>query len=172
MKKNSIGFTVLAFIILMGGSFKGTAQSVSKTNFSGTWVINLQKSQFGDAPHYTAGKQVMVSQTPRNINLEFINTSESGSDSTVNESLPLNGNALELIDAGKRTRKIVPQFSQDGKTLTILTTASMPDDPKTEQFTSTDLWNLADDGQTLTIRKTVKAASGFEYTITAVYQKK
>jgi len=172
MRKHINYLSALILLSLAVVSFRSKAQTSGPTNFSGTWVINLDKSQFNNAPHYTASKQITVSQTAENLKLSLVQESDAGADSIANETLPLNGSPFEIVGGDKKSRKITAQITDAGKTLTINTDVSVPNDPNTEQYNSAEAWNLAADGQTLTVKKSVKATSGFAYTITAVYQKK
>jgi hypothetical protein len=172
MKQNINCISALITLIFILSTFNTTAQIVKRTDFSGNWLINFQKSEFGEIPHYTASKQVKAVQTPGNIVVELLMVSASGADSIVNETLPLNGKALDTLGGDQRKRRVTAHFSEDGRTLTIITSASVPNDQKTEQYKITETWNISTTGESLVLKKTIQSTDGFEYSINAVYDKK
>ncbi len=160
------------FAILLGLCYLSKAQTILKTNFSGTWVIDLAKSQFGEIPAYTANKQLNVLQTAETLRLERLTVNDAGADSTAKETLPLHGNSLVITGGDHRQRTITAKIPDDGNSLTIRIIVSEPDEPETVAFDSNETWTLNKADQTLVIKKTVKVTDGEDYAVRAVYNKK
>jgi hypothetical protein len=170
MKKNSIYIFKFAILLLVLNLSKVMAQTRNNADFSGNWIINYDKSDFGQIPHYVISKQLQAVQTPGIIAIQLLMQTPSGSDSTVNETLPVNGKAVVSVGGDQRKRTITAQISADGKTLTIITIASVPNDPDTQQYLMNETWSIA--GDMLNIKKTVTADGAVQYSVNAVYSKK
>jgi hypothetical protein len=163
IKNNSL----LILIVIMVSAFK----PAGRTDFSGTWVINMAKSNFGDAPAYTAAKQIKAIQTASDIQLEntIINDDK---DSTARTTIPFTEKGLTLTDGGGHQRVITADWLSGNEVLNIISSGRFADDPEREEYRSSERWSLSEQGKILTISKKVTAYSGFEYAITAVYDKK
>jgi hypothetical protein len=143
-----------------------------KTNFTGTWVINLSKSDFGESPLYTAPKQLKIVQDYDNIEIERVVITASGLDSTMHEKVSLNGKPFEMITADQRTRVYKINWSKDEQILIEEYSSSYSGNASDVEYNTTEKWALTPDGLGLILDKQVKVANGYAYAIKAVYDKK
>jgi len=167
MKK--IQYTACLALLLMR-CFSAGAQE--KTNdYSGTWVINIPKSEFNGAPEYTASKRLIITQTEKNVTIIKASVSDAGTDSAATENFAIDDAPFKVIDGNKQTRTSTITWTVPRQILTETTHISFPNDPGTEKFQLADTWYLTDNNKTLTIRKVVKVYNGSGYTVIAVYEK-
>jgi hypothetical protein len=164
--KNIKNNLLLILLLILAASFK-----TDKTDFSGTWVINMTKSKFGDAPAYTAAKQIKVVQSNDQIELENTIIGDT-QDSTARMTIPFNEKGLTLTDGEGHKRVITTDWLSGNEVLNITSSVKFKDDSGSEEYQSAERWSLSEQGRVLTISKKVSAYSGFEYSITAIYDKK
>lgn len=143
----------------------------NKTDFTGTWIINLSKSDFGDSPLYVAPKHLKVKQYTDKIEIERVVIGVSGADSTMHEQIAFGGGEMEMITADKRTRHYTINWVEDGKKMLEEYSSSYSNNPGEEEYHTTEMWQLSADGKQLTLKKKVVVSNGYEYEVTAVYEK-
>ncbi|MDB5157280.1 MAG: hypothetical protein JWR50_1987 [Mucilaginibacter sp.] len=151
--------------------FCGAYKIEPRANFTGTWVLNLSKSDFGDNPLYVVPKQAKISGDNESLNIEMVVIAVSGADSTMKIKLSTAGKPVDVITADKRTRHYNTTWTESEQTLKVEYSSSYSGKPDTEQYHTTDTWKLSADGKELTLNKEVKVDSGYGYTVKAVYDK-
>ena len=143
-------------------------------DFSGKWVIDLSKSDFGSAPHNLAYKQILVSQNPNSITIENLLTSKNGSDSSSVETLTYDGKFSKTVLAntahGIDTRYCAASFTSDGRSLTITENHEINQSGVIGKFKVTEIWTLSESGNELIVKKTFVFTDS-TITIKAVYSK-
>src|SRR5688572_30144060 len=92
-------FVIAAALAIMCMS----ARLADKTNFTGEWTLNEQKSAFGEGPRFTP-KKLKVDQAENALSVERT-TSFNGEDRVTPEKLTLDGKETENLAFGtfKRT---------------------------------------------------------------------
>jgi Tol biopolymer transport system component len=145
----------------------------SKTNFTGAWVFNVEKSVMGE-PSQGGGQRMGVAnldvtQDANLLSVVRTRTGQDGQPVTTTSKYTLDGK--ESINTSQRgDSKSVASWSADGKLLTIVTKRTIERDGQTMELTSTEVWNMTNT-TTLAIAATMNTPGG-ERKTTAVYDKK
>jgi len=181
MKSGVVALLVTVTVMLM--TVNMSAQG-SKTNFSGSWAFDSEKSQAvqpaaqmqpqgqgqgqGQRPGGTGGDFV-AKQDANLLTVERTRTNREGEVTTTVTKYTLDGK--ESINSSARGEsKSVATWSADGKTLTVKTSRTMDMNGESRTMTSTEVWSLTDP-KTLSIATSMATPNG-ERKSTAVYNKK
>jgi len=186
MKREFTGFkaALSAMIILafLAMPFTLDAQA-GKANFSGTWSLNVDKSDMGPARQgqgqgqgqppqgqgqrpggFGGGRDFVAKQDANALTVE-----RSFGEQTMATKYTLDGKET-VNSTGRGESKSVATWSADGKTLKIVTTRSFERDGQTTEMKTTEEWTLTSPS-VLTI-KTTRASQQGDRVTTAVYDKK
>ncbi len=173
MKKNTSQYKIAprtALIFLLMVAFSAVAFRIfQQTDFTGTWKISPERSDFHGAPEFTASKTMIVSRDTAGLIIDRTSISTSGADSASVEKLRSDGTPTMLSTGEGQTRKLNALWSDDGKTLTELVHGYSKSG--SQSFSAAERWQLAADNKTLMITKKVNVSSGFTYTVDLVYEK-
>ncbi len=148
----------LIFTLLVCSSMSAFAQ---KTNFSGSWLVNKTKTDFGKAPESIIPKSIKVEQQSDKLTLTRINLNDALEEQPpITELLSFNGQP----------------FVRNHASGTVTTTLNWLDDQSFKlirkgSVTATETWTLADNGKTLLIDRNVEQPDGFKYETKCVYDK-
>ncbi len=172
MKSNLLKLTTVAVFLLVMVPAMVNAQS-GKANFSGTWKMNEEKSNLGQAGggpgggrgfgggDFTAKQDGNTLTVERTMNFQ-------GQENTITNKYTLDGKETTSSAGGGMggESKSTAKWSADGKSLTITTSRSFNGNDRT----STEVWTLKDPN-TLAITSTRQGRDGEEVTTTRVYDK-
>ena len=137
-----------------------THAQAGNTNFSGTWVLNTEKSTFPEGSRFGGG-DVTVTQDAGTLT-----QSRTGRDGTIREIKYILDGKENVNTTGRGEIKYTAKWSADGKSLTIVTNMNFNGNERT----STALWSLKN-AKTLSIETTREGQSGEVKTI-MIYDKK
>ncbi|MFZ2285955.1 MAG: hypothetical protein WAV93_03120 [Bacteroidales bacterium] len=160
----------------------GLSGQGSKTNFTGSWAYNAEKSSTGQTQATGQGQQpgapgrggfggsdFTATQEENILTVERAMRTPDGTTSAVTSKYTLDGkesvNTTRMGDS-----KSVATWSTDGKKLTIKTTRTMNRGGESRTVNSEEVWSLTDP-KTLTIEMTMPSPQG-ERKMTSVYTKK
>jgi hypothetical protein len=160
----------------------GTFAQGSKTNFTGSWAFDADKSQAvqpaaqtqpqGQGQGQRGGGMAadfVAKQDANLLTVERTRTNREGEVTTTVTKYTLDGK--ESVNSTARgDSKSVATWSSDGKTLTIKTSRTMDMNGESVTMNSTEVWTLTD-SKTLAITTTMATPNG-ERKSTAVYNKK
>jgi dipeptidyl aminopeptidase/acylaminoacyl peptidase len=164
---------VLFVLALIMSGLVVNAQA-GKTDFSGTWNLNAEKSiqpqgDQGGGGMRMGGGNFVAKQEANLLTVERTRTGQDGQSTTTTMKYTLDGK--ESINTSPRgDSKSVAKWSSDGKSLTIETSRTMDMNGESMIMKSTETWTLTD-GKTLTVAATRQGQSG-EVKTTMVYDKK
>jgi hypothetical protein len=160
---------IMAFMIF---SLDLNAQG-KKSDFSGTWTMNAQKSdqpaQGGGMRMGGGGGDFVAKQDANLLTVDRTRRNQNGEASTTTSKYTLDGKE-SVNDAGRGSSKSVAAWSADGKTLTIKTAMTLNMDGQARSINTIEVWNLTD-AKTLAVKTTRTTPNG-DMTTTAVYDKK
>jgi hypothetical protein len=164
-------FTV---VVLLMGAVVVSAED-SKPNFSGEWVLNVEKSdQGGDRGGARGGRRggmmaakMNIEQKDNQLVVESFRKNRDGEDVSTKATYTLDGKKCKN-DTNFGTRESTANWSKDGKMLTIESTMNMSRGDREFTMNSTEKWSL--DKNVLTIETTRSTPRG-ERTSKAVYDK-
>jgi hypothetical protein len=108
--------TILLFALL--ASLHCVAQ---KTSFSGTWIINKSKINFGGAPEWVLSKGFTIDQQNDKIIIERVMFNEKMEEHGYTEKLPFDGSVsrITIYTGGKRNSSI--KWNDDEQILALNT---------------------------------------------------
>jgi hypothetical protein len=159
MKKPSLLFMMPCFIAM-------AAAWAAAPDFSGTWTVNLTRSNAGDGPRFFPGKFIITQSDSMLIVNRFFE-GENG-EFSMTDSLTLNGKEHALAGMFNSKRNVSASLVQD--TLLIRSKIAFERDGETSEMTSTDKWTLKEDGKILAVD--VKTVSSWgELDLSLVYDK-
>ncbi len=155
-----------------------TNAQAGKTNFSGTWALNTEKSNFGQAQGQGPGggqRMGMIGggnfTAKQEANLLTVERTRTGRDGeTINTTMKYTLDGKESVNESfGGESKSVATWSADGKTLTIVTTRTFDMGGETREMKTTEEWILTD-AKTLSIIRTSTTPGG-DRKMTMVYDK-
>lgn len=160
-----ISLTVILLFIV-----PAMANAQGKTDFSGTWAMNAEKSNLGAAGGGPGGGRggggnFVATQDAATLSVERTRN-RNGEETKTTTKYTLDGKET-VNTTGMGESKSTAKWSADGKTLTIVTSRSF----NGNDMTSTEVWTLTD-AKTLTIASTRPGMDGAEMKTTMVYDKK
>jgi hypothetical protein len=141
-----------------------------KSNFSGTWNMNAEKSTLGDGGgQRMGGGNFVATQDANLLTVVRTRTGQDGQSMTITMKYTLDGK--ESVNTNPRGEsKSIATWSPDGKMLTIVTTRTRENNGETMVMKSTEEWMLTD-AKTITVKSTRDGQNG-EVKSTIVYDKK
>lgn len=130
----------------------GLLQAQAKSDFSGTWKIDMAKSDFGPLPAPDSITEKITHQDP---SLKANIASTGGMQGDVAYDVAYTTDGKECVNkVGENEFKSTLKW--DGDDLVVDTKGSFGGN----DFTSKDRWNLSSDGKTLTVTRHLTSAMG------------
>jgi hypothetical protein len=177
MKKQKISYSGIkginlpfyAFLFMGAFLLISSATIAQKTNFSGTWGFNEDKSELGEGRFRGAATKLTIKQEGNNMSIERVSQGRDGEEVTRNEKYTLDGKECEN-PAFNTTRKSTVTWSEDGKSLTISSTMVFEREGEEMEMKSSETLTLTDGGKSLSINSVSMSPRG-EMKRTYVYDK-
>jgi len=158
MKKVIILFALL-------GSLHATAQ---KTGFSGTWLINKEKIDFGQAPEWILPKALKIDQQKDRMVMERTMLNEKLEEGRYSETLEFNG-AESKVTTNTGSQKVSTiKWNENGQAFVVNSAFTRDGQPGSKVKED---WHLTDEGKTLVLDREAEQADGMKYTIRAFYDR-
>ena len=150
----------LLIMLLICSSITAFAQ---KTNFTGKWLINKSKIDFGQAPEWIVPKSIQIEQGTDKITVTKTNLNPELKDLVpVTDRLTFDSKPFERTTAaGLLVTSSLKWLNDSSFTISLKTTKQQ----------ATETWNLEDSGKTLTINREVEQTDGLKYTVRCFYDK-
>jgi hypothetical protein len=123
-------------------------------NFSGIWVLDIQRSEMGKAPIPKNGKsKVKISQQPELLILDKSITDSLGKEHNRIDTLSFRGRIsnLKVADGQVLHRELKRKWSVDLKVMTIESKFTGENNGNPIEFTGIEVWKLEDEGKILSI---------------------
>jgi dipeptidyl aminopeptidase/acylaminoacyl peptidase len=162
----------LALMMVLIAPVMTNAQA-GKTNFSGDWTLNAEKSTLPQGGQgggmRMGGGNFVATQEANLLTVVRTRTGQDGQPTTMTMKYTLDGK--ESVNTSPRgDSKSVAKWSGDGKSLTIETARTMDIDGESRTMKSIEVWVLTD-AKTLTVTATRQSPDG-EVKSNMVYDKK
>jgi hypothetical protein len=141
-------------------------QPSNRVNFSGKWVLNLDKTELGNVPERAAVKQFDVKQARDSIYITRVTINSNDEEVTSSEIGGLDGTPYSLVLSDGKTKTSTISWSTDQKEMTTVSRYSAPNNPDEIQYTLSQVWKLNEEKNQLIIMLTSPS-----YTIKCVYDK-
>jgi hypothetical protein len=129
----------------------GMAHAQAKPNFSGTWKVNVAKSEFGAMPA-PDNRTDQVTHAEPDLKVHVTQGSQMG-DMNYDAAYTTDGKESTNTANGNVFKSTV---KWDGDDLSIDTKGSF----NGTEFTAKDRWTLAEDGKTMTVQRHLASAMG------------
>jgi hypothetical protein len=142
----------------------------AQPNFTGSWAFNESKSNFGGSQFRFAATAMTVVQDGNNMTVESTMPSRDGGERKSTDKFTLDGKVCEN-PMFNSVRKSTLTWSEDKSTLTIASVMNFERDGQSQEFKTTAIWKLAEDGKVLTIESTFPSPDG-DIKTTVAYDKK
>jgi hypothetical protein len=136
----------LALAVTLLGANAAAVAGQAVPNLSGTWVLQVDKSDFGPIPGPTSRTDVIDHQEPR-LTIKRT-TSANGQENTANLVYEINGQPFKNMVG---TNEITSALHWEGKVLVSMSTAETPNG----EISIADRYELSEDGKTLTQSRTL-----------------
>lgn len=149
----------------------------TKVNFSGTWIMNADKSEMGDFGGGRGGRGGRGGGEPRPMVVEMKDNklivtttrpSRDGGDMTSVMTYTLDGKECENEGFRGSTSVSIATWAKDGKMITIQTETNMSFGDRDMTMNSEEVWSL--DGENLVV-KSVRSTPRGDSESTRVYDK-
>lgn len=130
----------------------GLIQAQAKTDFSGTWKLNVAKSEFGPIPPPESMIEKIAHQDP---SIKASVAATGGPQGDMNYDVAYTTDGKECVNhIGKGELKSILKW--DGDDLVVDSTGSFGGN----EFTSKGRWSLSSDGKTMTVTQHLSSAMG------------
>jgi hypothetical protein len=171
--KNSFKAAALSLLVASAFAFRidGTSDlhvKIMKTDFSGTWKLNENKSNFGEGPRF-ASSQLVVTQNGDKLTVERTMKNRNGEEMKRNSNYTLDGKEYEET-VRNRPRKVTASWADEGKEITITSSSKFERNGEEMEFNSKETWKLSADGKSLTVDSNISSPRG-ERKMQLVYDK-
>lgn len=135
-------------------------------DYSGNWVINLQKSKFGEVPLSAAVQQYRIEQKDTQLILTMSSINEKEETVSSVQNVSLDGSVSTIVLPNQRTRKISAVYSKEQNVLMLTKSYSKSGKPEEEDYVLKENLKLGDDGKEMVVVLTSPS-----YAITISYDK-
>jgi hypothetical protein len=149
-----------------------TNAQAGKTNFSGTWAMNSDKSKLPEGNQggmRMGGGDMVITQAGNTLTVERTRTGRDGQAMKTSSKYTLDGK-VTVNTTQRGESKSTATWSADGKSLTISTTMTFDMNGESREMKSTEVWSLTNPN-TLSVASTREGRNG-EVKMTLVYDKK
>jgi hypothetical protein len=152
-------------LILLLLPFMSMAQHM---DFSGKWNLNLQKTDFKQAPDWLLPKSLEIKQKNDAIIIEARVYDDHRVQHYYTEILSLDGTISTTFTYNNNKRIVSLRWNLDNKSFVLSVRPVTADDQFGPYFTET--WSLENDGKTLVLDRVASQAN--DYSVKAYYDKK
>lgn len=131
-----------------------------KAKFSGTWILNESKSDFGDYGRMWASNKLIIVQKWRKMSIERFSSGPTGEEYNVLENYTMNGEECEnpIFEQSKKTSTVT--WSDDKQSLTINSKLELEFEGQEMIMDTIETLTLEDDGKALVITGTAMTDYG------------
>ena len=144
------------------------SSAVVATDFSGTWVLNRDKSELGEGfGARMAATKIVVVQKDDSLVIESTRIGRDGEERIMTNEMTLDGKQNKR---STEWAEIVSTAKLEGDALNIATTRLFERNGETFEMKSSQKWTLMDDGKTLNIDLKTESRRG-ENEMKLVYDK-
>ena len=168
MKRLTLKKTLILFIlpaILFSFSTRP-----DKSNFTGSWKLNEDKSELGEFGARFAPRKIKVDQKDDAITISKTAPTFNGDEATTTEAISYDGKVTESSPFPSAKKKSTLKWADDGKSFVISYTLSFDINGETSEAKGTETWTLGSDGKTFNAEIHSSSARG-EITMKELFEK-
>lgn len=171
MKTQLIRFASLASLLLIIPLLTSSNLPMGKkANYSGTWILNESKSDFGEYGRLMASDKIVIEQKGKKFTMQRFATSPEGEAYNYTENLTLDGKECvnQLSEEFKKTSTAIK--SEDKKGIVINSTLDLSFEGQSMKILTVENLSLEEDGKAMLIKATSSTDYG-NMTVSFVYDK-
>jgi hypothetical protein len=131
-----------------------------KAKFSGTWILNESKSDFGDYGRMWASNKLIIVQKWRKMSIERFSSGPTGEEYNVLENYTMDGEECENPIFEQMKKKSTVTWSEDKQSLIINSKLELEFEGQEMIMDTIETFSLEDDGKTLAITGTAMTDYG------------
>lgn len=155
----------LLFVLLVCAGFGAFAQ---KTNFSGSYKVNKDKVNWGQAPEFILPRYIKVDQGKDKVIISRVPLDEDLKElSAVADTLDFKGTIFTKTTVSGKTTSVLKWLNDSSFELSR---QSIDQDGELA-VSAIETWTLEDSGKTLIISRMVTQGDGLKYTTKAFYDR-
>jgi hypothetical protein len=131
-----------------------------KSNFSGTWILNETKSDFGEYGRMMASDKIVIVQKGKKLTMERTATSPTGESGTYTENYTIDGKECinTISEEFKKTSTVTK--TEDKKGLIINSTLDLSFEGNSMKILTIENYTLEDGGKSVVIKETASTDYG------------
>jgi hypothetical protein len=152
----------LALLVCFSGILVFTTKA-QKSDFSGVWKLNKEKSDFGNSSPNSAPVQIIIKQTKEEISIERKQFFANGDSTQYVEKLNFKGEPVETKIKDDLTKTVRLKWSEDK-------TALMEEAKYSNNMDTKGKWSLSKDGKELILDRQFAVGEQSDHT-SYVYNK-
>ncbi|HLF34451.1 MAG TPA: hypothetical protein VI583_09445 [Cyclobacteriaceae bacterium] len=147
-----------------------SASGAKKPNFSGTWVLNESRSDFGEYGRYWAPNKLIIVQKGKKLTIERYAPGPSGEETSFKAKYTMDGKECEnsVPDQFKSITRI--NWLEDNKGFKSDSKINMPFQGQEMEIQSIEIYKFDEEGKSLVIESTAINEYG-EFKVTFVLDK-
>lgn len=135
----------------------------ASADFSGTWVLNEEKSTFGPMGAGMSPARLDIVHRGNDLTIKTTRVVEYAEDQITEEKLTLDGTEAKS-EFMNSPRVSTARLAPDEASLVIDSTVALASGPPNSKLTIKDHWQLLDSGKTLSIKTSVNSPRGEQHT--------
>jgi hypothetical protein len=131
-----------------------------KSNFSGTWILNEQKSDFGEYGRMMASDKIVIVHKGKKLTMERYSTAPTGESYNYIENYTLDGKEciIPLFEESKKTSTV--SRTEDKTGLIINSTLDLSFEEQNMKILTVENYTLEDGGKSMVIKTTASSDYG------------
>lgn len=164
-------------LLLAPAFFTLTSIVPGRANFSGKWKLNESKSARGHSlcvwglGDHMRSNTMKIAAQPNFLTIYVITSSPDGMIlDTTQEKLTFDGKEREGI-ISYRNKKSTVKWSPDRQTMTVTSIITLNGGGVKMEFNVTEVWNLINNGKSISLQADIKSASGSGDTMKLIFDK-
>lgn len=163
-------------LLLTAVFFTLTSMAPHRANFSGNWKLNELKSVRGntlciyDQGDRMRSDSMEITEHADFLTIDVVNSSPGGALVTRREKLTFHGKESE-VTLVRRGKTFAAKWSDDGKTMIVNSIVYLDIEGEKQEFKVTEVWQLINDGKSISLQANAKSTVFGERAWTFVYDK-
>ncbi len=149
--------TLLLIIPLLTSS---TLPMGKKANFSGTWILNETKSDFGEYGRMMASNKIIIVHKGKKLTMERFATAPTGESYNYIENYTLDGKECFNSPSPEFKKTSTVAKSEDKKGLVINSTLEVSFEGNSMKILTVENYSVQEDGKVMVIKETASTDYG------------
>lgn len=153
-------FALASLLLIIPLLTSSTLQMGKKANFSGTWILNETKSDFGEYGRMMASDKLVILHKGKKLSIERFATSPEGEAYNYTENYTLDGKECVNSPTPEFKKTSTAVKSEDKKGLVINSTLDLSFEGMEMKILTVENFSLQEDGKVMSIKSTATTDYG------------